>query len=81
MEKNKKLLRGVYESCWIYICMYGKKRKKLCDLSCVGANKPCRNYINVWKISRYRHYRKISPDFPTTLDAWKKKRKVELLNK
>ena len=77
MKKIKKRLGGrVHESCWIYICMYGKKREKLCGFSCVGANMPCRNYINVyWKIFRYRHYRKINPDFPTTLDAWKKREK------
>lgn len=66
-----------YESCWVYICMYGKKREKLCDFGCVKTGKPCRNYINMyWKISRCRHYLKTKPEFPTTLDAWEKREKL-----
>lgn len=66
-----------HESCWVYICMYGKKREKLCDFSCIETGKPCRNYINAyWKILRHRHYRKIKPEFPTTLDVWKKREKL-----
>lgn len=61
-----------HESCDVFICMYGKK---LCSFSCVETGKPCRNYINVrWKIPHYRHYHKIKPEFPTTLDAWKKEK-------
>ena len=63
-----------YESCWVYICMYGKKREKLCDFGCVKTGKSCRQYINVyWKIPRYRHYHKTKPEFPTTLYSWKKR--------
>lgn len=66
-----------YESCYVYICMYGKKREKLCDFGCVKTGNPCRQYINVyWKISRSRHYHKTKPEFPTTLDAWKKREKL-----
>ena len=66
-----------YESCDVFICMYGNKREKLCDFSCVKNGNPCRNYINVyWKISRYRHYHKIKPGFPSTLDAWEKREKL-----
>ena len=66
-----------YESCCVYICMYGKKREKLCDFSCVKTGKPCRQYINVyWKIPRYRHYHKMKPGFPSTLDAWEKREKL-----
>ena len=71
-ESRKK--GACYESCWVYICMYGKKREKLCDFGCVKTGKPCRQYINVyWKIPRYRHYHKIKPGFPSTLDDWKKR--------
>ena len=64
-----------HESCWVYICMYGDKREKLCDFSCIETGKPGGNYINVyWKISRSRHYHKTKPEFPTTLDAWKKEK-------
>ena len=67
-----------YESCWVYICMYGKKREKLCDFGCVKTGKPCRQYINVyWKIPRYTSYHKKKPGFPSTL---KKKKKREKLN-
>ena len=63
-----------YESCWVYICMYGEK---ICDFGCVKTGKPCRQYINVyWKIPRYRHYHKTKKEFPTTLDAWKKREKL-----
>lgn len=66
-----------HESCWVYICMYGKKREKLCSFSCVETGKPCRNYINVYrKIPRYRHYHKTKPKFPTKLDAWKIREKL-----
>lgn len=66
-----------HESCEVFICMYGKKREKLCDFSCVKTGNPCRNYINVyWKISRSGHYHKTKPEFPTTLDAWKKREKL-----
>lgn len=66
-----------HESCYVFICMYGKKREKLCDFGCVKTGKPCRNYINVrWKIHRYRHYHKVKPKFPNTLDAWKRRVKV-----
>lgn len=63
-----------HESCYVFICMYGKKRENLCNYCCIETGKPCRNYINAyWKILRHRHYRKIKPEFPTTLDAWKKR--------
>lgn len=77
-KRSKKRRSGlVLESCWVYICMYGKKREKLCDFCCIEAGKPCRNYINVyWKIHRYRYYHKTKPEFPTTLDAWKKREKL-----
>lgn len=39
-------------NCYVYICMYGEKRDKLCDFSCIGTGKPCQNYVNAyWKIS------------------------------
>lgn len=63
-----------YESCYVYICVFGDKYTKLCDASCFETGKPCRNYINAyWKISRFRHYIKRKPEYPTTLDAWKKR--------
>ena len=66
-----------YESCYVYICMYGKKREKLCDFGCVKTGKPCRQYINVyWKIPRYRHYHKTKPEFHSKLDDWKKREKL-----
>ena len=66
-----------YESCYVYICMYGKKREKLCDFGCVKTGKPCWQYINVyWKIPRYRHYHKIKPGFHSKLDDWKKREKL-----
>ena len=58
--------------CYVYICMYGKKREKLCDFSCADTDKPCKNFINAhWKICRLNHYHKKKPKFPTTLEAWK----------
>lgn len=66
-----------YESCYVYICMYGKKREKLCDFGCVKTGKPCWQYINVyWKIPRYRHYHKIKQGFHSKLDDWKKREKL-----
>ena len=66
-----------YESCDVFICMYGKKREKLCDFGCVKTGKPCWQYINVyWKIPRYRHYHKIKPGFHSKLDDWKKREKL-----
>lgn len=63
-------------SCFIFIFVYGRVRKERCDLSCVYANKPCRNYQNVyWKIARCRHYFKYKAKFPTTLRRWKKTKK------
>lgn len=28
-----------HESCYVFICMYGKKREKLCDFSCFKTGK------------------------------------------
>lgn len=61
-------------NCYVYICMYGEKRDKLCDFSCICTGKPCQNYVNAyWKIMRWRHYHKTKVEYPTTLVEFRKR--------
>lgn len=47
------------------------------DCGCILSNIPCKKFVDLRsKIFRYRHYHKTKPKFPTTLDAWKKREKL-----